>query len=147
MAKPGLTTYTAMPSDDPQARPSDKVAAENGPQSLPPPLRVAWRYEALAWAAALLVLLAVALMLWVLNNRPLRDLVLGLQLTTLVSIGSTLIEGLVAVPLAGGVAQDMYSRLWDGPKPLHDIAVFNSASHGGLMGNLKLLGHKHSRFV
>lgn len=96
-----------------------------------------WTLELLSLVFAIASTVAICVILWLWDGRPLRDWPLPIQPNSLVSVFSTLAKTALMLPV-GSVISQMKWIWFEEPRTLNDLQTFESASRGP-WGSLRLI--------
>ncbi|KAM7200834.1 Protein of unknown function (DUF3176) domain containing protein [Rhypophila sp. PSN 637] len=97
-----------------------------------------WRIEIISMLGSVICLTALAVVLYVVNNRPLQSLTFHLNLNTTVTLLVALSKGLFMVPVTEALGQWEWNWFHGRPRSVGWLLVFDSASRS-LIGALDLL--------
>ncbi|KAK7909055.1 hypothetical protein PG985_014933 [Apiospora marii] len=133
--------YSAVPVDESQ---NDGKADEEGGAPTQPRRGCweaiqdwTWTLELLSLVFAIASTIAICIILWLWDDRPLRDWPLPIQPNSLVSVFSTLAKTALMLPV-GSVISQMKWIWFEEPRRLNDLQTFESASRGP-WGSLRLI--------
>ncbi|KAK4213820.1 hypothetical protein QBC37DRAFT_482760 [Rhypophila decipiens] len=104
-----------------------------------------WRIEIFCMLGSVICLIAMAVVLYVVNNRPLQSLTLHLNLNTIVTLLVALSKGFFMVPVTEALGQWKWNWFHGRPRSVGWLLVLDSASRS-LIGALDLIvqaGLKH----
>lgn len=105
-----------------------------------------WTVELLAFVVSFASLMAIIVILRRYNGHPQPDWPHNITLNSVLSWFSTLFKASLLVPVAACFGQASWAHYHSGPRPLTDLAIYDSASRGPI-GSLQLLWYFKAKCV
>ena len=104
-----------------------------------------WTWEILSCLTSIVFFIAIIVVLWKYDGKPMPDWPYGITLNALVSVLSTIMKATMAFIVAESLAQLEWSWFRGGNK-LSDLAMLDAGSRGA-MGSLLVLLRTTPRYV